>query len=75
MTTATETFRRAIRVSRNDQGQYSFLATWDQPFRNVATYDGQHWDHEIVEELTGWGDWTHCVAVIIGDERIHYFAR
>jgi hypothetical protein len=77
MTTAIKAdhFRRAIRVRRNDQGQYSFLATWDKPFSDVIIYDGQLYKHKIVETLTGWGEWTHCIAVIMGDERIHYFAR
>jgi hypothetical protein len=73
--TKTQKFTRAIRVSRNDQGQYSFLATWDQPFREATTWEGQHFEHEIIEPLVGWGEWTHAVAVIMFDERIHFFAR
>lgn len=74
MTTAMKTFKRAYRVERSNTGCYAFRGQ-EIFFDDAISYDGREFDWEIVEELTGWGPWTHAVVVRYGDESVHYFAR
>lgn len=74
MNTATATFSRAIHVCRSDTGCYAFAGR-DQFFADAIGYRFIPFDWQIVEPLTGWGDWTHAVRVMLGNEAVYYFVR
>jgi hypothetical protein len=75
MNTANQAFRRAIRVRRSDSGQYEFATTRDGTFRRAVSYQGCDFEWEVIETLTGWGDWTHAISVAYGDRIVYYFVR
>ena len=76
MTTATktQTFKRAISVSRSDTGCYEFTGH-EMFFDDATSYRGREFTWEIVEPLKGWGGWSHCVRVNYGPASSYFFAR
>ncbi len=72
--TTTATFTKAIRVSRSDTGCYEFTGR-QMFFDDVIAYRGTRFDWEVIEPLTGWGDWSHAIRVNYGPEQVYFFAR
>lgn len=75
MTTATKDFTHAIHVRRTSDRIYEFASTADAHFVSVINPYGRQYDWSVVEPLTGWGDWTHAVKVMHGDQDTYYFVR